>query len=245
MHKYCTIGRYEKVMARCQSLFMLGMSATPERKDGSELIAISCVGPLRTFKLAAEAKFDVEITRVNFRSAKEYADTVYRDNYGSIEVDYSSTLKKILSNKARAERIIDELEKVDDGRYIYIFSDRREYLASLRDIYISRNADKSENLCFMLGGMKEAEILKVKKSARIIFATYQCASEGESIERMNTIILATPCKAQIEQTMGRILRSDKDGKKRILIDFVDENTLLYKQWKTRREFYLSRGYKIN
>ena len=54
--------------------------------------------------------------------------------------------------------------------------------------------------------MTDKVLKHAKDNSRIILITYGYGSEALSIPKMDAIILASPRKAKIRQTLGRILR---------------------------------------
>jgi superfamily II DNA or RNA helicase len=90
----------------------------------------------------------------------------------------------------------------------------------------------------VVGGAKEDEMTAATNLARVIFTTYQFMDTGKSIPRMTAIILATPRKSNIDQTIGRILRINSDTSiRRHIYDVVDVGVKLCNQWKTRNFYY--------
>jgi superfamily II DNA or RNA helicase len=93
---------------------------------------------------------------------------------------------------------------------------------------------------YYIGGMKEAA-LKLTESKKIVIATYSMASEALDIKTLTTLIMATP-KTNIEQSVGRILRSKHSNP--IVVDIIDRHGIFSNQWNKRKKFYNSQKYKI-
>lgn len=64
------------------------------------------------------------------------------------------------------------------------------------------------DMMFYTGDTSENDRRLVELNAKIILATFGLAEEGLDIDRLNTLILASP-KKSIEQTTGRIIRKEK------------------------------------
>jgi hypothetical protein len=71
------------------------------------------------------------------------------------------------------------------------------------------------------------------------------ASEAMNIKTLNTVILASPRK-KVEQSVGRIMRERPSERKvlPLIIDIIDSHGMYLGQWRKRKMFYKSCGYKI-
>ena len=67
------------------------------------------------------------------------------------------------------------------------------------------------------------------------------AAEALDIKTLCTLIMVTP-KTDIEQSVGRILRSDHDQP--VVVDIVDSHDSFVKQWAKRKTFYRKENYEI-
>ena len=93
---------------------------------------------------------------------------------------------------------------------------------------------------YYIGGMKEPA-LKLSETKTIIIATYSMAAEALDIKTLTTLIMATP-KTDIEQAVGRILRSKHLTP--VVVDIVDKHELFKRQFIKRQQFYKKQNYKI-
>jgi hypothetical protein len=159
--------------------------------------------------------------------------------------------------------------------YTYVFADRREYLEELRvelkealeqkrdkgnadGKEKEKKGDREQNIntdyCIvtsdeefirLVGGSKANDLETAEIKSKIIFTTYQYGATGRSIIKMNALILATPRKSKIKQTIGRILRLGSDTSiKRHIYDIVDMKLKLKNQWNVRNKFYATKGFDI-
>ena len=77
----------------------------------------------------------------------------------------------------------------------------------------------------------------------MIFGTYSMASEGLDLPALDTIVFATP-KCDVEQAIGRILRSCYGKKTPVVIDLVDPFSHYQNYGWRRRAFYLKHHYAV-
>ena len=76
---------------------------------------------------------------------------------------------------------------------------------------------------------------------KVVIATYAMAAEGLDIKTLCTIVMVTP-KTDIEQSVGRILRSDHEMP--VVVDIVDSHEPFQKQWIKRKAFFKKENYRI-
>lgn len=134
-HKYCS-SEFSKVFNRCQAMYMMGMSATPnERQDGFDPLTHWNVGPLVDIKqkipgILADEPFTTKILGIKYLGPPDY--TVHKvSNAGMF--DYDATLTQMMNDPYRLKLAIFILKFLyENKRNTYIFSDRLEYLSVLR-----------------------------------------------------------------------------------------------------------------
>jgi superfamily II DNA or RNA helicase len=103
-------------------------------------------------------------------------------------------------------------------------------LTYLHDAIAERNI---ATVGYYVGGMKESALKKTEEK-QVVIATYAMAAEALDIKTLCTLIMVTP-KTDIEQSVGRILRSDHEQP--IVVDIVDSHDPFIKQWNKRKTFY--------
>jgi superfamily II DNA or RNA helicase len=135
-HKYCS-PEFSKVFSRCQSTYMLGLSATPgERQDGFDPITYWNVGGLVDIKekipnLLNDEPFTTRILGIKYFGSPEF--TQHKVNPSTGIFNYDGMLTQLMEDPTRLNLIIPILEYLHDNkRNVYIFSDRLEYLSKLR-----------------------------------------------------------------------------------------------------------------
>lgn len=234
---------FHRSMQKVSSKYMLGLSATPDRKDGLRKVFEWYIGPM--VYTTKEKNTDYIETRVyEFYNDKE--------SYCKEEVLYNGKqcmprmINNLCESKERFMFIINLVkEEFNKGRKILILSDRRGYLDDTKK-YLNENLKKS---CagLYVGGMKPNE-LRDSQEKDIILGTFSMASEGMDIPKLNTIVLASP-KSDVVQSVGRILREKADVRKfhPLVIDIKDTHpnmTLFSKQCDKRVTYYKKSNHDI-
>ena len=239
---------FSKSMAKVSSKYMLGLSATPDRKDGLRKVFEWYIGPM-VYSSKTDKNIDYIETRIY-----EYMNDDYQ--YSKIDKIHTKNgpkpcMPKMINNISdciHRNLFINDLIKTEyeKGRKILVLGDRREYL-NRTEKWIKENINPNI-VGQYVGGMKPAE-LRDSQEKDIILGTYSMASEGMDIPKLNTIVLASP-KSDVVQSVGRILREKADVRKfhPLIIDFLDINpnlSVFSKQCDKRISFYKKNNYEMH
>ena len=232
----------------CRSLpkvatyYMLGLSATPNRKDGLRKVFEWYLGDI---------VYESKEKNNDYIEVKIYEYSHKSIDYNKEEVLFNGKqcMPRMINNICSFEprfhfinSLLRDLHK--EGRKILILSDRRDYLNNTLEWI-------NENICpsgLYVGGMKPYE-LRESQEKDIILGTFSMASEGMDIPKLNTIILASP-KSDVVQSVGRIMREKADKRKfhPLIIDIRDSHpnlTVFEKQSDKRITFYKKQNYDIH
>jgi superfamily II DNA or RNA helicase len=93
---------------------------------------------------------------------------------------------------------------------------------------------------YYVGGMKE-NALKASEDKQILIGTFAMCEEGLDVPTLCRLVMCTP-RTTIEQTVGRILRSNHEQP--VVVDIVDTHDLFQKQWAKRKTYYRKEKYAI-
>ena len=237
-HHICS-NTFSRALFNISCKYMLGLSATPERKDGLTKVLHWFLGPM-AFEIQRENQTSVQVDVATFPSTEYSGVDVPLSVTGQVSMPAIVTL--LCENDRRNAFIADIVsEKLCEGRKIIILSDRRSHCELLLLKCTEMHPDKSCGL--YMGGMKQS-VLKKNEECDAIFATYSLAHEGLDIPTLNTLVMATP-KSDVVQSCGRILR--EAGTRTLhpcIIDVVDEFGTLPRQHQRRSTFYRKVGFNI-
>ena len=229
---------FSRVLFKLVTKYMIGLSATMERKDGTTNIFKMFLGDV-VFKGEREkGEYDVIVRAIQYKANDEEFNNVVLDYRGNVQ--YSTMISKLCAYNHRTEfilKIVKDMLIENPNQQIMILAHNRNILSYLFDAITSRNIAMVGNY---LGGMKEKDLKETEKK-QIVLATYSMAAEALDIKTLGSLIMATP-KTDIEQSVGRILR-EKEGKK-IIVDIIDDHTPFKNQWNKRRQFYKKQNYKM-
>lgn len=230
-----------KAIPKLTSKHMLGLSATPERKDKLMHVINWCLGPLLYTSDTSDKideKVKVEVYEFEPKDS-EYNNIIY-NNSGVMFT--SLMINKVVKYDERNTLIKDILTDLfdDTDKQILVLSDRVDHTTILFDKLDKTIQDVS---CVLSRKATSAQREEWFLSKRIFIATYSMCKEGFDLEKLNTLIIATP-RPDVDQIVGRILRTDKMSRKihPLIIDIVDP--AFRRQFQERLSLYKKRNYKI-
>ena len=230
MHHICT-RTFSKAIPKCSSKYMLGLSATPNRKDGLTKVLHWFFGEIG-FSVQAEAP------HVNVECLKFGSDFPDIPLNKLSKPNIPEMINMLCEMEERNKLIYNCIQKYyKEGRKILLLSDRREHCKQILKWCILHNIESG----LYIGQMKEHE-LKLSEKKQVIIGTYSLAHEGLDIPSLNTLILATP-KSEVTQACGRILRS-KTQFEPLIIDIIDKWGVFYAQSNKRKAIYRKNKYNF-
>jgi superfamily II DNA or RNA helicase len=231
---------FSKTLFRVVTPYMLGISATVERKDRLTKILYMFIGP----KIYSEERTDDDVVQVRgiyFKTRDPAFNETEYDFRGAPK--YSTMITKLCQYGPRSDfvvRILADLLTEHPEKQIMVLAHNRELLTYLYDSIRHKISPEENMVGYYVGGMKEKD-LKITEGRKIVLATYAMAAEALDIKTLSTLVMATP-KTDIEQSVGRILRAK--GQNPIVVDLIDPHEYLRRQWNTRRQFYKKCQYRI-
>lgn len=232
-----------KVFSQClrkvNTKYMLGLSATPQRKDGLLKVLKWYIGDI-VYSVAKRKIIGNIIVERNIIESDDYAYTREVLNFKG-KPAISTMVTNIINFKKRTllicQRIMDAL-KENSERKILVLSERLDHLADMRTIVEAFDVD-----CGMYVGGTKAAKLKVAEGKTVIFGTYSMASTGMDIAGLNMLVLATS-RSDVVQSVGRVLRKEKLDVDVLIVDYVDNFSCFKNQGAKRQNYYFKEGYEI-
>jgi superfamily II DNA or RNA helicase len=238
---------FERVMRQVKAKYVVGLTATPTRKDGHHPIIYMQCGPAR-YSLGVRAMTDstpfehVVIPRpTDFRMPGEVADVAIHDIYAALVTD-----------EARNDSIVvDVIHAVEAGRSPLVLTGRTDHVSRLETAL----SGKIRNVIVLKGGMgrkkrrsvNEALVGVPEGEQRLILATGSYIGEGFDDARLDTLFLAMPIswKGTLQQYVGRLHRLHDNKRVVEVYDYVDANVrMLGRMYDRRLKGYSDMGYKV-
>lgn len=230
---------FSRALMKINSNYMLGLSATPNRKDGLTKVLKYYIGDV----IYSVKSFDKNIVKVNRYLLKSNNETYNEEvlNYMG-KVQMATMINNVSGFQPRTRLIVETILKElknDEKRQILVLSDRREHLDTIYNMVIGGGIN---SVGYYVGGMKKDK-LKESEGCRLILGTYPMAKEGLDIPTLNGIVLATPVSDAV-QAIGRIDRVKHMDIKACIWDFVDGFSIFNGQSKKRFTLFKKKKYEI-
>lgn len=236
---------FEKVLSQVKAKYVLGLTATPYRRDGHQPIIHMQCGPIahriKQKDLRAHISASWIVPRLtNFEHA------------WNEDIKIQDVSSRMIEDIERNELIIrDVAESLNDGRFPLILTERREHLEILAKLL----EGKVEALFQLHGGVRQKArreaFEKIKESPedcrKVILATGSYIGEGFDAPRLDTLFLTMPSsfKGRIVQYAGRLHRYHKDKQDIRIYDYVDGNvSVLARMYQRRLKTYKMLGYDV-
>ncbi len=238
---------FERVLKQVKARYILGLTATPVRKDGHHPILYMQCGPVRfnlsARKMAQTTPFAHRVIPrcTEFRILPEATDVTIQDLYAAM-----------VNDAARNELVVTDLvQAIQAGRSPLLLTGRTEHLSHLA----SSLEGRVRNVFVLKGGMGRKQRKAVAEGLgavapgepRVILATGSYIGEGFDDARLDTLFLVMPIswRGTLQQYVGRLHRLH-DGKKVVQVyDYVDIHVpMLARMYEKRLRSYQALGYTV-
>ena len=218
---------FSQAMFALAAPYMLGLSATPDRRDGLGRVVTWFMGDV-AFRVRRENQLATEVRTVKY-TCPRYQQPPPVNKMGNM--CYTSIVTILAADKQRTEIIAREAAALARaGRDVLVLSHRRGHCTDI----CSALSLKGVDCATYLGGDKAVP------DTQVIVATYALTSEGFDCPRLTALVLATPA-SDVEQSVGRVMRGSAEANA-IIVDLVDEWGVCYAQAAKRRRLYKTSGF---
>lgn len=245
-------GSYENVVSQISAAWWLGLTATPERKDGLEQVTKWQLGPIRhviTDTLPSEANLvtpyegprrELQIHETTFR----YPADLDLAQPGAI----TQLVGRLADDANRNQQItLDIAAALDQGRKCLVLSRRRDHLTALAALLPQAEA------LIMRGGTGARALAAIREriadtdpaDALLVMTTVPYGGEGFDAPIIDTVFLVGPISypGLLVQAVGRALRRHEGKIDVIVHDYLDTNvSVLRAQYSRRRAAYRQMGF---
>lgn len=241
---------FEALLKTCACRWIVGLTATPQRKDGLEKLLHMQCGPIRhTLDLPP----DDAIPRTVFvrRSSFHLPEAL------GPKLSIHEIWKALVDDTRRTEQIATDIWlATQDGRCPLVLSDRKTHLENLAGAFARSRGEAAVTVFRFTSedGLKRRRALRAEIDecatngrAYVIFATAALIGEGFDLPRLDTLFLAMPLsfKGRLIQYAGRLHRTHADKREVRIHDYLDENhAITQAMFRRRVAAYREMGYRI-
>jgi len=227
---------FSQFMFKMCPKYTLGLTATPERKDGLTRLLYWFLGP-EFFRIERTGQKATRVCILRYEDP-EFQKPPPVTRFGKVNV--AGIINELTELEKRNQLILNTVDNlIQEGRKVLVLSDRREHC-----FYFHTKLGTSKSGLY-IGGLKEAELEEAAKK-QVVIATFQLAHEGLDIPSLDTVILTTP-KSDIKQAIGRIMRDGGgNGRSRdpLIVDVLDHWSVCFAMHAKRRAVYRELGATI-
>ncbi|MCK9367204.1 MAG: DEAD/DEAH box helicase family protein [Metallibacterium scheffleri] len=234
---------FDAILKQTKARYVLGLTATPIRRDGQQPIIFMQCGPIRHMASnPAGAPRDLVVVP-HMRDAR-------------IDLPVTAGIQDVFRHLAhdaeRTDAIATEVKRAHDaGRKVLVLTERTDHLDA-----IQAALDGKVPPPFVLHGRLSrkqraaliAELEALPSDApRILLATGKLVGEGFDHPPLDTLVLAMPVswKGTLQQYAGRLHREHASKSAVRIIDFVDAgHPVLLRMWDKRQRGYRAMGYRV-
>jgi len=228
---------FSNVLADFWSKYKGGDTATPNRKDGTEVVMFDVLGPITAHGTTEQMDCDVVLNYTGMFVPERL------DNW-------SRLINKLSKDDDRNLTIIEKIiEDVEDGRHVLVLTERVQHTIYLAN-YLSQEGYTAKAVFGALKQNKREEVWELAKSGelQVVVSVAKIVQHGITVKPWDCVHLTMPSnnKATVEQRVGRV-RTPSPGKRKPLIrDWIDrdDNPLILYTAKTRRGVYEALGFDI-
>jgi superfamily II DNA or RNA helicase len=237
----CPSRTFTEAVSSFDSKYMLGLSATPWRRDKLSKLIFWHLGDVhhevdKEHLVETGAVLAAEVT---------YRQTQFRTRHDPVN-EYSKMLSELTTDTDRNILITSDVaqEALNSSGVCLVLSDRKAHCENLQSLLLYRNKVESELLTGDLPvSQRQAVIEKLNaKQVKVVIATGQLIGEGFDCKELTTLFLATPISfsGRVLQYLGRVLRPAPGKELARVYDYVDTHVaVLKKAANARRRVYQS------
>lgn len=232
--------QFMKVAGAFPAKRRMGLSATVERTDGREIAFMAHIGPIRV---------SIDVEQMVPQVLRIHTGWTCPRTRAGTKVPHSPAadahIRRILfADRGRNALIAKGIKKsFEAGRRTVIFTDYIDHIHLLKDYAIQAGVPSHKIGLYIGQGVSKSDLDKAL-GLEVIFATYGKMAEGTNAPWLDTVVLAGP-RSNVNQPVGRIRREYEDKKSPTVIDFVDDDSHVFKGYaKSRMTWYKSLGCEV-
>ncbi|MGH7995467.1 MAG: TOTE conflict system archaeo-eukaryotic primase domain-containing protein [Opitutaceae bacterium] len=241
---------FEALLKACPCRKIVGLTATPVRKDGLEkLLHLQC-GPIRH---AIHVSPDDTAPRIAYVRRSSFHVPDILGPHPPIHLVWEA----LVADTGRTRQIVADIRaSLDEGRCPLVLSDRRAHLDKLEAELAAQNGSPDTAVYRLESGIgkKQREAIRTEIDRRfetgekfVLLATASLIGEGYDLPRLDTLFLAMPLsfKGRLVQYAGRLHRPHAEKREVRVYDYLDEgNPLTIAMFRRRSSAYRQMGYSV-
>lgn len=231
---------FTEAVVAFDSRYMLGLSATPWRRDKLSKLIFWHLGDVHH-----QVDSEVLVAAGHILAAKIIWRPTSFEPYFDPVNEYAKMLAELTSDDERNHTIASDVAKVVDSGakgICLVLSDRKKHCEVLRGLLQYKHGVEAALLTGDLSTEQRRAVLERLRGGeeKVVVATGQLIGEGFDCPDLTTLFLATPIRfsGRVLQYLGRILRPAEGKDTATVYDYVDEKVpALLNGAQARRRVY--------
>jgi superfamily II DNA or RNA helicase len=213
---------FTEAVTAFDSKFMIGLSATPWRRDKLSKLIFWHLGDLH---------YKLERAKLIESGDVVPAEVIVRETdfkpYHDPSMEYTQMIAELVADDDRNRMIAQDIanEARDYSGISLVLSDRKTHCETLKALLKYRHHIVAELLTGDLSPLERQNVLGrlKRKEFKVLIATGQLMGEGFDCKDLTTLFLTTPIrfKGRVLQYLGRVLRPAPKKKAARVFDYVD------------------------
>ncbi len=234
---------FEAILKQARARYVLGLTATPIRRDGRQPIIFMQCGPTRH-------------TAVKPAGAPQTLEVIPRYLMARIDLAADAAIQNVFrhvaSDSGRTAAIADEIAGAfEQGHKVLVLTERLKHLDAIAEAL----AVRVQTLFTLHGRMSKKQRAAMVSDLdalpadmpRVLLSTGKLVGEGFDHPPLDMLVLAMPIswKGTLQQYAGRLHREHANKTRVRIVDFVDAgHPALLRMWHRRQRGYQAVGYRI-
>ena len=198
--------------------YCLGLSATPDRPDGMDVLIDLYFGKHRIFR------------KLNRKHTAYWINSGFKPVYD--QGDWNAVLNQQATSELHNNIVFKIVEKYKDRTFL-ILCKRVNHAKYLKE----ELEERGEKVSTLVGSQKTYD-----EDSRVLIGTVQKVGVGFDHPKLNALIIAGDVEEYFIQYLGRVMRT-QEGEP-FIFDIVDDNASLKRHHYTRRKVYREHGGEI-
>jgi superfamily II DNA or RNA helicase len=236
---------FERVLSEVKARYLVGLTATPQRRDGHDAITEMQLGPIR---FRGDAKTQGAWRPFNRTLIVRETDARMLNDKPNVGIQ--EVYRALANDEDRNRKIVnDVISAIHEGRSPILLTERKAHL----EYFAGQLCGFVRHLVVLQGGMTAKErnrsadqLASISDTAeRLVLATGRYVGEGFDDARLDTLFLAMPVswKGTLIQYSGRLHRLHPAKTEVRIYDYVDrEVPMLLRMFGKRLTTYRGIGY---
>ena len=234
---------FEEILKRAKAKYVLGLTATPIRRDGRQPIIFMQCGPIQY--TAAKPEGMPQILKAIPKMLSTPIDLPQ-------DAAIQDVFRHLATNIQRAELVAATVvQAYQEGRKVLVLTERTDHL----ELISQQLAGVVSGLFILHGRLPKKQRTQIIQelnellpdAPRVLLATGKLVGEGFDHPPLDTLVLAMPIswKGTLQQYAGRLHREHAAKTDVRIYDYVDTgHPALMRMWDKRQRGYKAMGYEI-